>query len=61
MSSTSPKPAKPYCPSTWLAPHLTPFNLTVASVLGGLTAVFFTVIALLIIVALNINVLGWIE
>lgn len=55
----SPKPW--FCPSVWLRPHLTAYNLTVASVLGGLTAVFFTVIALLIIVALNFNVLGWIE
>jgi len=64
MSSSTPAasaPTRPFCPSTWLKPHLTAYNLTVAAVLGGITAVFFTVIALLIIVSVNFNVLGWIE
>ena len=39
----------------------TPYHLTVAAVIGGITAVFAVVIALLIIVALNFNVLGLIE
>jgi len=40
---------------------LTTYNLTVAAVLGGVTAIFATVIVLLIIVALNFNPLGWVE
>ena len=65
---SSPTPAvdapvsnKPFCPGTWLRPHLTIYNLTVASVLGGITVAFVTVIALLIITAINFNVLGWVE
>lgn len=53
--------SRPYCPIEWLKPHLTTYNLTVASVLGGITVVFFTVIALLFITAINFNVLGWTE
>jgi hypothetical protein len=45
----------------WAKSHATPYHLTVASVLGGMTVAFFAVIALLIIVALNFNVLGWVE
>jgi len=61
MSTTSPDSPKPFCPSVWLRPHLTTFNLTVVSVLGTMTIAFLTVIALLIICAVNFNVLGWIE
>jgi len=64
MSSPTPTiqaSKKPFCPSVWLWPHLTPYNLTVAGVLGGITAIFATVIILLIIVALNFNPLGWVE
>ncbi len=39
----------------------TPYHLTVAAVIGGITAVFAVVIALLIMVALNFNILGLIE
>jgi hypothetical protein len=54
--------AKPwFCPSVWLKPHLTMYHMVVASVLGTITVVFITVIALLIICALNFNVLGWVE
>ena len=60
-TSTVQASTKPYCPSVWLRPHLTAYNLTIAGVLGGITAVFATVIVLLIIVALNINPLGWVE
>jgi len=41
--------------------HATPYHLAVASVLGSITVVFFTVIALLIICAVNFNVLGLVE
>ena len=66
MSSPTPatQPAasdRPFCSSVWLKPHLTPYHLTVAAVIGGITTVFAVIVALLIIVALNINVLGWIE
>ena len=64
MSSPTPTvqaSTKPFCPSVWLRPHLTTYNLTVAAVLGGITAIFATVIVLLIIVALNFNPLGWVE
>lgn len=50
-----------FCPTVWLMPHLTPYNLAVASVLGGITTVFAVVVVLLIIVALNFNPLGWVE
>ena len=53
--------AKPYCPIEWLKRHLTPYHLTVAAVLGGITAVFVVVIALLLLCALNFNVLGLVE
>jgi len=45
----------------WGKRHSTPYHLVVASVIGGVTAFFAVVIALLIIVALNFNVLGWVE
>jgi hypothetical protein len=42
-------------------PFLTPYYFAVASVLGGITAVFVVVTVLLIIVVANCNVLGWVE
>jgi hypothetical protein len=45
----------------WAKGHATPYHLAVASVLGGITVAFTVIIVLLIIVALNFNVLGWIE
>jgi hypothetical protein len=45
----------------WVKLHSTPYHIVVASVLGGITVAFFTVIILLIIVATNFNPLGWIE
>jgi hypothetical protein len=60
-AAATPVSNKPFCPGTWLRPHLTVYHLTVASVLGGITVVFFTVIALLIITSINFNVLGWVE
>jgi hypothetical protein len=46
---------------TWAKAHATPYHLAVAGVLGGITAVFAVVIVLLLICALNLNVLGLIE
>ena len=45
----------------WARQHATPYHLAVAAVLGGITAVFAVVIGLLLIVALNFNVLSLIE
>ncbi len=45
----------------WAKGHATPYHLTVAAVLGGITALFAVVIALLLLCALNFNVLGLIE
>ena len=44
-----------------LAPYLVPYYLTIAAVLGALTAGFVVVVVLLILVAANFNVLGWVE
>ena len=61
-STTSTAPAaKPYCPIELLKPYLNPYYLTVAAVLGGITAVFGALVAVLIIIATNFNVLGWME
>jgi len=62
MSDASPAaPAKP-CPfERYVKPFLTPYYFTVAGVLGAITAVFAIVTVLLIIVAANFNVLGFVE
>ncbi len=44
-----------------IKPHLTVYHLTVASVLGLATVGFTVLIAVLIIIAQNFNVLGWTE
>jgi len=44
-----------------LKPYVVPYYISIAAFLGAITAVFTVVIALLIIVVLNFNVLGWIE
>lgn len=44
-----------------LKPYLAPYYLTVAAVLGAITAGFAVVFVLLILVVANFNVLGWIE
>jgi hypothetical protein len=54
---TSPK----FCPIELVRPFLAPYYLTVAAVLGAITAGFVVVFVLLIIVTANFNVLGWIE
>jgi hypothetical protein len=57
--------AKPYCPIEFakkkLAPYLVPYYLTLFAVLGALTTGFVVVIVLLMIVAANVNLLGWVE
>jgi len=42
-------------------PYLAPYYLTVAAVLGAATVGFVVVIALLILVVANFNVLGLVE
>jgi hypothetical protein len=44
-----------------LKPYLAPYYLTVAAVLGAITAGFAVVFVLLVLVVTNFNVLGWIE
>jgi hypothetical protein len=67
MSTPSPAaPASPqFCPIVWVRehakPYLAPYYLTVAAVLGAITAGFAVVFVLLIIVTANFNVLGLIE
>jgi hypothetical protein len=49
---------------TWaerVKPFLAPYYLVLAAFLGLITVVFSVVVILLLIVALNFNVLGWIE
>ena len=45
----------------WVKHHSTPYHLTVAVVLGLVTAGFGALVVVLIIIATNFNVLGWIE
>jgi len=62
MSTPSPeKPKRPFCPSVWLKPHLTPYHLTVAVVLGLATAGFGALVTVLLLICTNFNVLGFIE
>jgi hypothetical protein len=42
-------------------PYLVPYYLTVAAVVGAITAVFVVMTVLIILVATNFNVLGLIE
>jgi hypothetical protein len=44
-----------------VTPYLAPYYLTVAAALGAATVGFVVVIALLILVATNFNILGFIE
>ncbi len=60
-SAPASKPNRPYCPSTWLKPYLTPYYFTVAAVLGAVTAGFILLITVLLIIATNFNVLGAVE
>lgn len=68
MSTTSPaaqgatpETPKP-CPfERYVKPWLTPYYITVAGVLGGITVGFAVMTLLLIIVIANFNVLGWME
>jgi hypothetical protein len=71
MSTPSPAPeaatppAPKFCPIVWvkecMMPYLVPYYLTVAAVLGAITAGFAIVFVLLILVATNFNVLSLIE
>jgi len=58
---SEPKAQRPYCPVEKLKPYLIPYYLTIAAVLGALTAGFVVVIVLLILVVANFNVLALIE
>jgi len=56
-----PKALRPYGPMEILKPYLIPYYLTIAAVLGALTAGFVVVTVLLILVVANFNVLALIE
>jgi len=45
----------------WIKHHTTVYHLTIAAVLGALTAGFVAMIAVVIIIGTNFNVLGWME
>jgi len=55
------QPTKKFCPVEILKPYLNPYYITFAVVLGAITVGFAVVTTLLIIVATNFNVLGFIE
>jgi len=62
MSTPPPTaPERPYCPIVWLKAHLTPYNITVAAVLGLATAGFGALIAVLLLISTNFNLLGFVE
>jgi hypothetical protein len=62
MSTPPPAaPEKPYCPIVWLKTHLTPYHLTVAAVLALATAGFTALIAVLLLISANFNLLGFVE
>lgn len=42
-------------------PFLTPYYLTIAGVLGAITAGFGALVVVLILIVTNFNVLGWME
>lgn len=59
-SSPLPIPLPPWLMER-VKPYLVPYYLTVAAVLGALTVGFVVVITLLVLVAANFNVLGFVE
>jgi hypothetical protein len=67
MSTPSfPNPALfPLSSRAWLMKHwkplLAPYYLTIAALLGAATVGFLVVIGLLVLVATNFNLLGWME
>lgn len=64
MSAPTPAANVPTLPKSWkeaITPFLAPYYLAVAGVLGAITAVFVTVIVLLIVVVANFNILSLIE
>lgn len=61
VPNAAPESSKP-CPfERYIKPWLTPYYITVAGVLGAMTAGFAIVTILLIVVVANFNVLDWIE
>lgn len=64
MSTTSPAALSAPTSSRferYIKPWLTPYYFTLAAVAGIVTVIFTVVSILLLLVALNFNVLGWIE
>jgi hypothetical protein len=61
VAKTAPQAPLPVRVKEVVAPFLAPYYLTIFAVLGGLTTAFVVVIVLLMVVAANVNLLGWVE
>jgi hypothetical protein len=68
MSTSAPEVTPPVSfPSrfAWLQERIPyrprPYHVVIAAIAGLITVVFLVIVALLILVATNFNVLGWIE
>jgi hypothetical protein len=58
---TSSAPVRKVSLADRVKPYLVPYYLTIAAVIGALTAGFIVVIVLLIMVVANFNALGFVE
>jgi hypothetical protein len=53
--------SRPFCPIEKLKPFLVPYYLTIAAVLGAITTLFVVICLVLVLIATNFNLLGWME
>jgi hypothetical protein len=58
---STPTSNKPCAFERYVKPWLTPYYLTVAAVLGAITAVFGALTVALLLIVTNFNILSWIE
>ena len=61
MSTSSPAASASPSLIERLKPYTAPYYLTVAAVLGAITAIFAAVTVALILIVTNFNILGWWE
>jgi hypothetical protein len=63
MATSSPAASATAKPSVLdrVKPFLAPYYLTVLGLLGAITVGFVVVIGLIVLVATNFNILGWME
>ncbi len=61
VAKTAPQAPLPVRVKEVVAPFLAPYYLAIAGVLGALTVGFVVVVVLLMVVAANVNLLGWVE